>query len=328
MAEKNVLPKEISTKAIRNLLLICFFVSGACGLIYEVAWLRSMGLIFGNTTFATSAVLASYMAGLGLGAFWWGRRIDRHKEPVKVYAWLEAGVGVYALLTPLIWALIDLATVGFYRFITPAFLPALIFKLIVSFAALLFPTFLMGATLPVLSKYFIHGEKEVAKQVGLLYGLNTFGAVIGVLISGFFALQTLGVRETVYLTAAMNFVIFVLCLNFRGPMLRTASPASQPSPGTVIAKAALSPTAVRFLLVSFAISGAVSMMYEVAWTRVLATALGSSVYAFSIMLATFLLGISIGSYLFSLAADRLKINLPVFGLLPAENSSMHYKGIF
>lgn len=320
--------KHIDEKKMQRLLLLCFFISGACGLIYEVAWLRVMGLIFGNTTFATSTVLAGYMAGLGLGALWWGKRIDHGGDPVKTYARLELGIGIYALLTPLIWKLIDLLTIGFYRFISPSFFTALVFKFMISFAALLFPTFLMGATLPVLSKYFVKNHEDVAKQVGLLYGLNTLGAVLGVLFSGFIALQHFGVWETVYLTGILNLVIFFLC-NYHAPALPPISLipekfVSAPEPKKL---APFSPSVTRILLTFFAISGAVSMMYEIAWTRVLAMAVGSSVYAFSIMLATFLFGISAGSYLFSRIPRSFPINLHTFAAFQALTALTAILGI-
>jgi spermidine synthase len=305
--------KRIDERKMRGLILLCFFTSGACGLVYEVAWLRVMGLIFGNTTFATSTVLAGYMAGLGLGALWWGKRIDRGGDPVKIYARLEAGIGIYALLTPFIWKLIDLLTIGFFRFISPSFFTALVFKFTIAFSALLFPTFLMGATLPVLSKYFVQKDEEVAKQVGLLYGLNTFGAVLGVLFSGFIALQTFGVWQTVYLTGVLNFVIFYLCRYYEAIVKPIASIKEKiVSAVSDPIAAAFSPAVTRMLLTLFAISGAVSMMYEIAWTRVLAMSLGSSVYAFCIMLATFLLGISIGSYLFSRIPRSIPVGLHTF----------------
>jgi spermidine synthase len=315
-----IAPKQISRKKLQALIIGCFFFSGACGLVYEVAWLRVMGLIFGNTTFATSTVLAGYMAGLGLGALWWGKRIDRGGDPVRVYAKLEAGIGVYALLTPLVWLLIDLFTIGFYRFISPAFFTALLFKFVIAFIALLIPTFLMGATLPVLSKYFVTRDEDVAKQVGLLYGLNTLGAVCGVLFSGFVALQTFGVWQTVYLTGFFNFVIFYLCRQFfstpdADPKVAPAETVPSKNLGGQSPLAAFSPAVTWTLLACFAVSGGVSMMYEIAWTRVLAMAVGSSVYAFSLMLATFLLGISLGSYLFSAFSRFFRANLHTFALL-------------
>lgn len=310
--------RPIPARSMRNLLLICFFVSGACGLVYEVAWLRVMGLIFGNTTFATSTVLAGYMAGLGLGALWWGKRIDRSGCPVKTYAKLEAGIGIYAVATPVIWKAIDLLTIGFFRFVAPSFFTALVFKFLVAFSALLFPTFLMGATLPVVSKYFVQSEEDVAKKVGLLYGLNTLGAVFGVLFSGFVALQTFGVGETVYLTAFFNLVIFYLCTRFTAPQNTPALPEKKTASFLAkegLAPSAFSPAATTTLLAAFAVSGAVSMMYEIAWTRVLAMSLGSSVYAFCVMLATFLFGISLGSYLFSRYSEKFNAGLTSFAVL-------------
>ncbi len=314
-------PRPIASRSMQRLIILCFFISGACGLVYEVAWLRVLGLIFGNTTFATSTVLAGYMAGLGLGALWWGKRIDRGGDPIRIYGSLEAGIGLYALATPLLWLLIDLLTIGFYRFVSPSFFIALLFKFVIAFAALVVPTFLMGATLPVLSKYFVTKDDEVAKQVGLLYGLNTLGAVVGVLFSGFFALQTFGVWQTVYLTGALNLIIFFLCRRFFAAPEKPSSkaplkvrPAATPPPG-LETDPVFSPAVTGTLLAAFAVSGAVSMMYEIAWTRVLAMALGSSVYAFSLMLATFLLGISLGSYLFSKATAWFRPDLHTFAVL-------------
>src|SRR3989338_3241768 len=199
-------------RRIEPYLLLCFFVSGACGLIYEVTWLRVLGLVFGNTTFATSTVLSSYMAGLGLGALFFGRWIDRRNiHPVWAYGCLEAGVAVYAVVTPLIWKLIEWIHIGFYRAFEPSFLKFSLFKFAVAFFVLFIPTFLMGGTLPVISKFFVSQREETAKKIGLLYALNTFCAVLGVFVCGFFLLYLLGMRETVWMTAFLNLLIFVLC---------------------------------------------------------------------------------------------------------------------
>ncbi|HPW76364.1 MAG TPA: fused MFS/spermidine synthase [Candidatus Omnitrophota bacterium] len=329
--------KASSPSMLKRLILICFFISGACGLVYEVTWLRTMGLIFGNTTIATSMVLAGYMAGLGFGALWWGKKIEKGGCPIRTYANLEAGIGLYALLTPLIWALIDLLTIAFYRFFSPSFPVAFLFKLSLSFITLFFPTFLMGATLPVLSKYFVTQKKDVAKQVGLLYGLNTFGAVAGVLFSSFVALQHFGVWQTVYLTGLLNFAIFYFCRRYgkthasvpnsdmSGNKINSRSKVTGDS--TVSSPGAFSPAMLRTLYIIFAISGGVSMMYEIAWTRTLAMSLGSSVYAFSIMLATFLFGMSSGSYAFSIFARWIRPDLRVFSALQLMTALLALWGI-
>jgi spermidine synthase len=188
----------------------------------------------------------------------------------------------------------------------------------------------MGATLPVLSKYFVRRESEAAKNVGFLYALNTLGAVAGVLASGFVALQTFGVWQTVVITGALNLAICYLAARIgRGSERRPAEPERGGPPEDLPASAgtAFSPSATRVLLAAFGVSGAVSMMYEISWTRVLAIALGSSVHAFSLMLATFLLGISAGSYLFSRFVRAFPPDLHVFAALQAATAVTALLGI-
>jgi len=319
-------------KNLRNLILVFFFVSGACGLMYEIVWLRIMGLIFGNTTFATSTVLAGYMAGLGLGALYFGKIIDRRNDPVRLYGLLEGGVGIYAILTPLIWKLIDLIHIWFYRAFDPSFLQFSLFRFGVSFLALLFPTFLMGGTLPVISKYFVHQREQTARNVGLLYALNTLGAVLGVLFSSFISLYLFGAWQTVFLTAAFNFLIAYACaIKLRKPVNQLEVAASPETAGSQKNQTGALPWAERLiswlLLILFGLSGAVSMMYEIGWTRVLAMVLGSSVYAFSVMLATFLLGISLGSWLFSVYAQYRRVDLMAFSVLQVLTAFSAFIGL-
>ncbi len=301
-----------SIRLYRPLVLTCFFISGACGLIYQVAWLRVMGLVFGNTTFAASTVLAGYMAGLGLGALHFGRRIDRGGDPIGVYGLLELGIGGYALLTPLLWKIIEAGSAGFYRLVQPDFFTLSLFRFAVAFLVLFPPTFLMGGTLPVITKAFVKNEAETARGVGLLYALNTLGAVLGTFLCGFYLLYWFGVWQTTVATGLLNMLIFYACgcLAQGCPWTRPPVPAARPfqSPARLSAPR-------RFLLFLFGVSGAVSMVYEIGWTRVLAVALGSSVYAFSIMLATFLLGIALGSYALSLYARRFGAGLRLFAAL-------------
>ncbi|MCB9799749.1 MAG: fused MFS/spermidine synthase [Candidatus Omnitrophica bacterium] len=317
-------PLKLTSRFFRPAILICFFLSGACGLVYEVAWLRVMGLVFGNTTFATSTVLASYMAGLGLGAYFFGRWIDRTSEhPVKAYALLELGVAGYAFLTPLIWKLMQMVYVGFYRTVEPGFMAFSLFRFAIAFLVLIFPTFLMGGTLPVIAKFFVRQKKDTARYVGILYAVNTLGAVLGVLLCGFYLLYAAGVWQTVILTGCFNVLIFYACYSFASDQKITAEGASLNEPAVPhqdeAHPASEAPSQGRMLsilmLFLFAVSGALSMVYEVAWTRILAIPLGSSVYAFSVMLATFLLGIAWGSYLFSWISRKIRVDLHTFALL-------------
>ena len=323
---------EKIAKPVQILLISFFFISGACGLIYEVVWLRVLGLVFGNTTYATSAVIAGYMAGLGLGALYFGKRVDAHPQPIRLYGMLEGGVALYSFLTPLIWILIEKLFVGFARTFQPSFGVASFFKLIISFVVLFVPTFLMGGTLPALSKFFVRSGREMAKRIGLLYALNTLGAVVGVVASGFFLLYTIGVWQSVILTGMMNLAIFLVC-QFYLTRFETSESittnAMQPASVQAVNVSTMKENSFTriALLVLFAVSGGVSMFYEVGWTRVLAIALGSSVYAFAVMLATFLLGIAIGSYIFSILSSRMSINLSTFAVLQAATAVLALVGL-
>jgi spermidine synthase len=286
----------ISQRNAGGLLFACMLLSGACALVYEVVWLRAFDLFFGQTAGATAAVLSAYMAGLGLGAQVFGRWIDgRQTDPVKLYGWLEGGVAAYALVTPLLWRGIDAADLAFQHVFHPSGLASIAFKFAIAFLVLLPPTFLMGGTLPVTAKAIVRAPAETGRSFGLLYGANTFGGAAGVFLSGFVLLPAIGMRETVYAAAACGFLIFAVCIFRRAPIAvpeipLPESPAAEPD----------SRARTQILLFMFALSGAAAMLYEVAWTRALAVALGSSVYAFSAMLGTFLLGIALGSALFGI----------------------------
>jgi len=165
--------------------LLCFFLSGSAGLIYEVVWTRMLTQIFGNTTYAIATVLAAFMAGLAVGSYLFGRIADRGKNDFLLYGLLEAGVGIYGLVVP--W-LFDAGR----RLYIPLFhlndAYPMVFNLLLfllSFVLLVLPTLLMGATLPVLSRFFIKSFDQIGRRVGDLYATNTFGAVLGCAVSGY-----------------------------------------------------------------------------------------------------------------------------------------------
>ncbi|MCM8775000.1 MAG: fused MFS/spermidine synthase [Candidatus Omnitrophica bacterium] len=239
-------------------------------------------------------------------------------------------MGVYAFLTPWVWKAMESIYIIFYQAFEPSFLRFGLFKFAIVFVALFVPTFLMGGTLPVVGKYLVHRQKDTAKLIGLLYALNTLGAVLGVFLCGFFLLYLIGVWQTVVFTGVFNLIIFGACYsyarvegkNFSSEIMNRADQEDEVKSGlshSQKAQRSLTPTLhpwISYLLsVLFGISGAVSMMYEVGWTRVLAMVLGSSVYAFSTMLVTFLLGISLGSYLFSRFSRRVAVDLMTFSVL-------------
>jgi spermidine synthase len=320
--------------------LFCFFLSGGTGLIYEVLWTRMLGLVFGHTVFAITTVLAAFMAGLGLGSYLLGKIADRHAHPLRLYGLLEVGIGVYALLTPVLISKAEAVYIPLYRSLELSFFAFTLAQFLLTFLILVVPTTLMGATLPVLGRFFVREIAALGGQVGRLYAFNTFGAVLGTYLAGFHLLPTLGIRISILLAAIVNIGIGVLAVVFDRHLSHLALQSSVSNPqagsrtkgqrgsgeegdgllrlgrplGTVMPQRSLS-IGIWLAVIGLGVSGAASMMYEVAWTRALALIIGSSTYAFSTMLVTFLAGLALGSYLFSRMARRLSVNPFLFGAL-------------
>ena len=319
-----VLEVEKETRQIFAAVTVCFLCSGATGLIYEVLWTRILGLVFGHTVFAITTVLAAFMAGLGLGSYLFGGVADRSSRPLRLYGFLEIGIGVYALITPFLFSRAEDIYIPLHRAFGLSFFTFSLLQFLLIFLILLIPTTLMGATLPVLSRFFVRSLEVLGGQVGRLYALNTFGAVLGTYAAGFHLIPTLGVRTTLLLAAIANIGIGALAVVFDRHLrqLGRETPGGQAEAVAVTAPESDIPVpaperppavAVWLTVVGLGISGAASMMYEVAWTRALALVIGSSTYAFSTMLVTFLTGLALGSYLYSRVAGRLRITPVFFG---------------
>ena len=313
---------------IHSLILLCFFLSGACALVYEVAWIRLLSLVFGNTVFALSTVLASFMGGLAIGSLLFGKYSDKlvnNSGPsglLKLYAFLEGGIGIYCLFTPLIFKGIETVYIKAYQGFS--FYPLSILCFLLCMFVLLIPASFMGATLPVLSKYFIKNYQQLGKRVGDLYAINTFGAVLGVILAGYFLPTLIGIKLTIYITAVTNMGIALSILLLARISASQSSPPAPaykidraPKKADVIERPLIEPERWRsvVILVAFGLAGLASMMYEVGWTRVLALILGSSTYAFSTMLVTFLAGIALGSFLFARLWGKRGVNLTVLGIV-------------
>lgn len=275
-------------------ILLCFLFSGAAGLIYQVAWTKALGLIFGHTVYAISTVLAVFMAGLAAGSAYVGRWGERHTKPILLYARLEFLIAAFGALS-----LAGLAGVRWlYLAAYPVFGGFQFLLLALRFfgatLVLFLPTFLMGGTFPILVRSIAqHGELGI--RVSLLYWVNTLGAVAGTLLSGFVFLPTIGLRLTIASATILNLVAALIAW-------RLARDKSSDSEGSRDKPAACAEEplerAPSFLLTLFAIVGGTAFAYEIGWTRLSAIVIGSSIYAFTLMLATFLAGTVIGSAFF------------------------------
>jgi len=278
------------------LLGLCFAASGLAALVYQTARTRQFALVFGTSELAVATVLAAYMGGLAAGAWLVERYLQRIHRPVMAYASLEFGIGASAvILVPLlIWSSSSLLTLLFGDQPSPPSSEKLgtsAFYLIGAFVALAVPTTLMGATLPLLARHAVHVEGQIGRRIGLLYAANTAGAVVGALITAFWLLPGVGLRATIWVGAAVNLLVFVLA----AALARRAHPEKIAAPSRAIPRARFTvPPAAIWVLPLMLASGAVSFLHEVLWSRLLSHIIGSSIYAFGVMVASFLAGISLG----------------------------------
>lgn len=298
--------------------LLCFMLSGMTGLIYEVLWVRMLGLIFGHTVFAVTTVLAAFMGGLSIGSFLLGGLADRQRRPLVLYGLLEIGVGLSCL--GMYWLLpwVTKAYLALGRAFSLSFHAFSVVQFLLILALLLVPTTLMGATLPVLARFFARDARTLGQRVGLLYALNTFGAVLGAAFAGYVLLPTFGKLGTLLLTATVTIGIGALAVTFgfHYDRLRRSDEEFQRAPQMPMDPlAAPARPATLPIMVGLAVSGAASMIYEVAWTRALALAIGSSTFAFTAMLVAFLTGLAAGSALYSKVLGSRPTTATTFGLV-------------
>lgn len=309
---------RLPNKILAASVLVCFFVSGAAGLVYEIVWMRMLGLIFGHTLLAVTAVLVAFMTGLALGASLFGRLIDHRGRPLRVYGLLETGTGICGLLVPALLSVAEALYLALQRALELSSSALSLAQFALVLIVLLLPTMLMGASLPVIAKLLVDRLEAIGRRVGNLYAINTFGAVLGSAVAGFYLLPAIGVGATTVLAATLNLAIgaWALAADRWAPAPRDADLVAAPE--TVAAPDA--PRApdrlVTWLVLTAAgLSGVASMVYEVAWTRALRLVIGSSVYAFSAMLTTFLTGLALGAVLFAALWGARRANLILLGSL-------------
>lgn len=379
-------PKALKTRRdalVRALLPAFFFVSGCSGLVFEVIWSRMLTQVFGSTTFALSALLTAFMAGLALGSEWAGRRVEDIARPLRLYGILEGGIGLYALLVPVMLGVLPELYRPLFQGLYDNFYLFSLLRFGLVFFVLLVPTTFMGATLPLLASFVARRGEDWEGGSGVLYGVNTFGACVGTVACGFLLLPNLGLITTNAAIAGLS-VTLCVCVLLADAWLQRAEEAdadheraeaaaseaargAEPSasdaaqrenadegaaqgvyePATIdpLANTLASMPATRVtdhetppfhealraedaaateeedirdlgaalwadeperqppqwavwvILAAFAGAGAISMTYQVLWTRAYVIVLGSSTYSFSLILATFLVGLAGGSAL-------------------------------
>ncbi len=272
---------------------LLFFLSGATGLIYELLWVRVLYQSFGSTIQSVTTVVAAYMGGLGLGAWWLGRAADRAPRPAVLYGWLEIAIGAFGIISPLVLRLAHLMYIGAAGALSLGGAASVALRFGLAALVLMIPTTLMGGTLPVLTRALMGEDRALLKpSLGRLYGLNTLGAMTGTALAGFFLIEFVGVRASLWATAALNLAIGVIAIRFG--RRQEAVEASQAS-GEDLHHPPPTSTALRNLaLALLSLTAFASLLDEIAWTRVLIMIVGGSTYAFTLILFVFLMGIGLG----------------------------------
>jgi spermidine synthase len=303
----------------RALVLACFFLSGASGLILEMLWTRMLTLVFGSTTLAVSTVLTAFMGGLGLGSYLAGRLADRLKTPVRAYAAAEASIGVYALLVPVVLSFYPSLNHWLWSTFGDRYALLSVLRFVASAGLLLVPTTLMGATLPILARHFVQHPWELRRagvRLGTLYSVNLFGAVTGSFLAGFVFLPQFGLRWTNVTAATFNLTLAAAVLFARrflpatpaapgiDALLDEAADAGTISARSVPPEIVIDARARRVAMGAFVVSGATAMTLQVMWTRALAVLIGSSIFSFTIILVAFLVGLGLGSAVFGRLSQR------------------------
>ncbi|MEP2774017.1 MAG: fused MFS/spermidine synthase [Fulvivirga sp.] len=293
--------KPINTQSSKSFIIfisVLFFISGAAGLILQVVWMYRLGLVFGNSAYATSATLAAFFLGLAFGGHFWGSIAAKFKHPLRLYGLMEIGIAITAIL----W----LSGLYLYELYFPSIVHIVgrnqdiltLIKFIFSALLLLLPTMLMGGTFPVLVQCVSNSRSQMETHGSMLYAINTIGASIGTFITGFILLTAYGVNITYYFavfTAAATGILATIVSSLN------ISPQDNLLPlGKIYhPKVKLPPIALsKFQVAAIAfVSGFLALSLEILWTRMFAQVLQNSVYSFAVVLIVFLISLGLAGLL-------------------------------
>lgn len=302
-----------------KIFLIGFLLSNTSTLIYEVVWSRQLGNILGTSIYAISTVLTCFMLGLALGSYLFGRLVDRYSNPVKLFAMLELGIGVYGIIIIGLFRLAPYPYLFFHSiyhemgidYLSHSYMHGISFlaiSFLISVILLLIPTTLMGGTFPVMSKIFTKEFDALGEKVGIVYTLGLIGAAMGSYLSAVWLMPSLGFNRTTLVAAILNLGVGFLIYDLsKETVCETVKKVKY--------KKVELKTLDKVVLVSFFFSGFAALTYEVAWTRFLSLIFGSSVYAFATILTVFMVGLALGSYIISRVVDRITDLVTVFILV-------------
>ncbi len=285
---------------------VLFTLSGALGLGYQLVWIRKATLIVGASQIALSTVLTSFFIGLALGSLWFGGHLrSRRFSPLFVYGLFEAAIGIYAFCFPSLFEWVEGSYAYLYPYAAGSEQMLFLLRFFLLFLLFLVPTFFMGGTLPLLLDGIVERDATIGSLTSLFYGLNIVGAVIGVLVSGYITIPTLGMNGTSLAAGIGNLTIAVLAL----VLFRGAAPIHPPS------KETHQPGPSFFFCALALVSGLATIGYQVSWVRYFSLFNDSTVYLTAVLLAVFLTALATGSIVMSRILARGFRPLRVVALL-------------
>ncbi|MBF6991134.1 fused MFS/spermidine synthase [Cupriavidus sp. IK-TO18] len=288
---------------------LLLFVSGAAGLIYQILWIKQLALVVGVDVHAVTTAVGAFFAGLALGGWLFGRVADRHARPLRLYAWLEIAVLVLAIG----------ATLALARSVAPfAWLEsrAGLLAWALPFVLVIVPAAAMGGTLPVLMRVLASRPGYIGTHGGRLYAANTAGAIAGTLLAGFVLIPWLGITGSALAAATLNGLAAVAALALASrtvPAQEPAATAATPASAGRVRDA----DDGRLALVLYAAAGGIALGYEVVWSQAIVQFISTRTFAFTVVLATYLAGLAIGSALAARRADRARDPWGAFAMLIA-----------
>jgi len=262
-------------------LFFLFIGSGCAALIYEIVWFQLLQLVIGSSAISLGILLGTFMGGMCLGSLALPRVISARRHPLQVYAALEAGIGVFALLILFGMPLVG----GVYTAWAGSGITGIILRAIAAGICLLPPTIMMGATLPAISRW-VKATPEGVSWLGFFYGGNIAGGVLGSLAAGFYLLRQYDVMIATLVGVAINVGVALVAYVLAGQTQYRAEP---------VAVRGVTARGTTLVYVAIGLSGMTALGAEVIWTRLLSLHFGATVYTFSLILAVFLLGLGIGS---------------------------------
>jgi spermidine synthase len=281
-------------------LLLLFIGSGCAALIYEVVWFQLLQLSIGSSAVSLGVLLGVYMGGMCLGSLLLPRYVGARHHPLRVYAVLELGIGLFGVLV-----LYGVPVIGgLYTEWAGTGTTSLMLRALVAGICLLPPTLLMGATLPVVARG-VEATPDGVSWLGYFYGGNLAGAVTGSLLAGFYLLRVYDMPTATMVAVALNVLVAVIALAVARVMEHHPAPGAEP---------ARREAGVSLVYISIALSGMTALGAEVIWTRLLSLLFGATTYTFSLILAVFLMGLGLGSSIGSGIAKRFPHSRAALGV--------------